>query len=514
MKRTALLLAPFFFAFGCDLPQGGHGHDHGPAAEEEEDRRPGLSFTVYADGLELFMELPALVVGQDSPLIAHFTDARDPEGFVWVTEGKVTATLRHTDGTEEVFSVDKLLRNGIFKPIVTPTRPGEAELILRLDGPVSGTVSIGKVRVYATVDEAIAGEVEAEPAEPVVSYLKEAQWKTVYATTLAESATIRGSVRATGELVAPIGSKATLGSPVSGRLVATPLLRVGTKVRAGDVLARVVPVSGEDRGAVDAALAAAESERAIAEAELVRAEALHPEVVSTKALEAAKARLVVAERQVDSARGRRAAWSGSGGGGAELRSPVAGEVVFVRAEEGSVLGNGDVVVEIVDPSRLWLEARVIESDAPRVRGSAGAMFTVAGGASPVLVDASTGGSLLAVGAAVDPIDRTVPVVFELPNPGGLMPGSYVDVRVFTPELIEAIVIPATAIVDDGGTTVVYVMDGGEGFYKRRVTVGARDGDKIAVTSGLAAGERVVSRGAYEVLLSTSAGGIPAHGHQH
>jgi cobalt-zinc-cadmium efflux system membrane fusion protein len=210
---------------------------------------------------------------------------------VWVTEGKVTATLRHTDGTEEVFSVDKLLRNGIFKPIVTPKRAGEAELILRLDGPVSGTVSIGKVRVYATVDEAIAGEVEAEPAEPVVSYLKEAQWKTVYATTLAESATIRGSVRATGELVAPIGAKASLGSPVSGRLVATPLLRVGAKVYAGDVLARVVPVGGEDRGAVDAALAAAESERAIAEAELVRAEALHPEVVSTKALEAAKARL-------------------------------------------------------------------------------------------------------------------------------------------------------------------------------------------------------------------------------
>jgi cobalt-zinc-cadmium efflux system membrane fusion protein len=514
VNRTALLLAPLFFAAACDLPQGEHGHDHGPAAEEEEDRRPGLSFTVYADGLELFMELPALVVGQDSPLIAHFTDARNPEGFVWVTEGKVTATLRHTDGTEEIFSVDKLLRSGIFKPIVTPKRAGEAELILRLDGPVSGTVSIGQVRVYATVDEAIAGEVEAEPAEPVVSYLKEAQWKTVYATTLAESATIRGSVRATGELVAPIGAKASLGSPVTGRLVATPLLRVGAKVRAGDVLARVVPVGGEDRGAVDAALAAAESERAIAEAELVRAEALHPEVVSTKALEAAKARLVVAEQELTSARGRRAAWSGSGGGGAELRSPIAGEVAFVRAQDGSVLGVGDVVVEIVDPSRLWLEARVTESDAPRVRGSAGAMFTVAGGADPVLVDASNGGSLLAVGAAVDPIDRTVPVVFELPNPGGLMPGSYVDVRVFTPERIEAVVVPAAAIVDDGGATVVYVMDGGEGFYKRRVTLGARDGDTIAVTSGLAAGERVVSRGAYEVLLSTSAGGIPAHGHQH
>jgi hypothetical protein len=33
-------------------------------------------------------------------------------------------------------------------------------------------------------------------------------------------------------------------------------------------------------------------------------------------------------------------------------------------------------------------------------------------------------------------------------------------------------------------------------------------------AGVAAGERVVSRGAYELLLSTAAGGIPAHGHQH
>jgi hypothetical protein len=98
------------------------------------------------------METPALVVGQDSPLVAHFTDARNPEGFVWVTEGKVTATLRHTDAAEEVFSVDHLLRNGIFKPVVTPTHAGSAELILRLDGRGRGHRLRRHRRVYPTVE--------------------------------------------------------------------------------------------------------------------------------------------------------------------------------------------------------------------------------------------------------------------------------------------------------------------------------------------------------------------------
>ena len=74
---------------GCGDHAHDAGHDH--PHEEAEDARPGLSFTVYADGLELFLETPAFVVGQPSPLVSHFTDARDPEGFAWVTAGTVTA---------------------------------------------------------------------------------------------------------------------------------------------------------------------------------------------------------------------------------------------------------------------------------------------------------------------------------------------------------------------------------------------------------------------------------------
>ncbi len=513
--RTATLALSLFglpITVGC----GPHAHDdaHEHPHEEPEDLRPDLSFTIYADGLELFMETPAFVVGQDSPLVAHFTDARNPDAFVWVTAGKVTATLRYADGVEETFSVDHLLRNGIFKPVVAPTRAGAAELVLRLDGDVAGTVPVGAVTVYATVDEAVAGIVEAEPTEPVVGYLKESQWKTVYATASAATTTLRGSVRATGELVAPMGARASLGSPIAGRVDGTALLRVGAVVRKGDLLARVVPLGGEDRGAVDVDLAAADAAVILADAALRRAESLHPAVVSAKELEAARSDAVVAKRRREILQGRGQAWAGGAAGAAELRSPIDGRVAFVRAHPGSVVGVGAPVLEVVDADRLWLEARVFERDAASVRDTSGAMFTVTGQGEPVLVDAEHGGALLAVGPAVDPIDRTVPVVFELPNPGGLLPGSYADVRVFTAEVVDAIAVPVQAVVDDGGFPVVFVMDGGESFFKRRVTLGVRDGDRIAIVDGVAAGERVVSRGAYEVLLSTSAGGIPAHGHQH
>lgn len=479
-----------------------------------DDPRPDLSFTIYADGLELFMETPAFVVGEDSPLVAHFTDARDPEGFAWVTAGAVTATLRFADGTEERFSVDHLLRNGIFKPVVRPTRAGPAELTLRLEGPVSGTVPVGAITVYDTVQRSVDGEAEAPSGEPTVAYLKESQWKTIYATAPAERATLRGSVRATGELVAPVGARAALDSPTAGRLEGTPSLRVGAAVQPGDVLARVVPLGSADRGSVDADVAEAEASVALAEAAVRRAESLFPAVVSEKELQAARSGAEVARRRLQAVWSRRRAWTGGGSSGAELRSPIAGQVAFVHADPGSVVDVGAPVVEVVDAQRLWLEARVFEIDAAKVRGTSGAMFVVAGRPDPVVVDVAHGGAVLAVSPAIDPVDRTVRVVYELPNPGDLLPGSYADVRVFTAEVVDAVAIPARAVVDDGGFPVVFVMEGGEAFYKRRVTLGVRDGDRVAVTAGVAPGERVVSRGAYEVLLSTSAGGIPAHGHQH
>lgn len=511
-----LFLPLFLVALGCaGLPTGGHDHaEH----EAEEDPRPTETVTVYENGLELFLEYPAFVVGADSPQVAHFTDARNPENFVWVTEGTVTATLSYADGGTESFVAEKLLRNGIFKPVVRPTRAGAATLSFVLTGPVSGSIVAGAVQVFPTVEAAVAAAPPEESGgETTVGYLKESQWKTVYATAPVERRSVRGSVAATGELLPVAGQAAELVAPFAGRLLSGGRVpHVGMEVGRGERLGTLVPLAGEgDLAALEQEQRAAEADLPRAQAAVVRAEALSPAVVAQKEKEAAVAELAAAEARLVAAQRRLSAWRGSGEGtGFPLISPVAGSLSFSAIRPGGVVSAGERLAAVVNGDRLWLEARVFEGDVLKVVDSPGAMFTVPGLDSPVVVDAAHGATRVGVGNSIDPVSRTMPLIFELPNPGSLRVGMYAKVAVFTAAAVDALVVPSQAVVDDNGIPVVYVMEGGESFFKRRVLLGLRDGDWQELKDGVAEGERVVSRGAYEVKLSTAAGAIPEHGHQH
>ena len=74
-------------------------------------------------------------------------------------------------------------------------------------------------------------------------------------------------------------------------------------------------------------------------------------------------------------------------------------------------------------------------------------------------------------------------------------------------------IPDTALVDDGGQTVVYVQLEGESFARREVTVRAREG-RLVLVDGLGEGERLVSVGGAAIRRTTllGSGGAPDHVH--
>ncbi|WP_257455270.1 efflux RND transporter periplasmic adaptor subunit [Archangium lipolyticum] len=532
MSRPLLLVLALACTLACkrapsDHEHGpGQDHEHG-AAPASEPERPGQTVTVYQDGLELFMEYPALVVGQPSPLVAHFTDARDPNGFRVVTKGRVTATLRYADGTEERFVADKLLRDGIFKPVVQPTRAGEGTLTLRLEGEqVSGTVEAGKVVVYPTVAAAVAAAPPEETGEATVPFLKEQQWKTQYATAPAEPRVLQGGVRANGELKPVAGQSAELSAPVAGRIsVGDKVAHLGQRVRKGEVLVRLVPTSsasGTDLASVEMEAARARAELGLAEREVKRAEEMFAgKAIPEKQLDAARvarevaaARVAATERQLALYRSTQSGGAGPSGAAFELRSPLDGVVSFADVIPGAVVEAGRLLVSVVNPERLWLEARVFEADAPKVERSPGASFSVAGFEHEFSVDEKTG-RRVAVGSVVDRATRTVPVIFELPNPDGVLkPGMFAKVTLYTGQTIRGVAIPESALVDDNGRPTVFVMDGGESFFKRAVRPGVRSGGYVQVLEGVKEGERVVSRGAYELKLSTATGAIPEHGHQH
>ena len=109
----------------------------------------------------------------------------------------------------------------------------------------------------------------------------------------------------------------------------------------------------------------------------------------------------------------------------------------------------------------------------------------------------------------------MPVTFRVHNSANLLSGSFVDLYIRTASDEEVIALPNTGIVEQMGSHFVFVQVNPELFEKRLVTLGATDGIRTVVTSGLKAGERVVTKGAVMVKLAQTSGAMDPHaGHVH
>jgi multidrug efflux pump subunit AcrA (membrane-fusion protein) len=122
---------------------------------------------------------------------------------------------------------------------------------------------------------------------------------------------------------------------------------------------------------------------------------------------------------------------------------------------------------------------------------------------------------VAFGALVDKDSRTVPAIFEFDNTkGSLRAGMNLRVGVYTGRTEKMPAVPASAVIDDNGMAVVYVQKEGEAFERRVIEPGIKEGDWIGIRSGVAAGERVVSKGAFQVRLAATSPATLGHGHAH
>jgi hypothetical protein len=75
-------------------------------------------------------------------------------------------------------------------------------------------------------------------------------------------------------------------------------------------------------------------------------------------------------------------------------------------------------------------------------------------------------------------------------------------------------VPSEAVLMEAGRPYLFVQSGGERFARRFVDIAVRDGGLVGLRSGVKAGERVVTRGSYDVQLASAAKGLPAEGHVH
>ncbi|MGE5153157.1 MAG: efflux RND transporter periplasmic adaptor subunit [Bdellovibrio bacteriovorus] len=493
-----------------------HGDEHG------DDHAEPRAVTLYGDKTELFAEVPPLVAGERADLLVHLTRLSD---FKPVTEGEVTVALSGGGALEETFTAAAPARPGLFRVAVTPAAAGERRVRLALEAPgLRETHDLGPVPVHPDAGAAQAAGAPGEPdgAEGVV-LLKEQQWQSDFATALASERLLRESVPATGLLRPSADGEAHMTSPIDGHLTPAPsgFPFTGLRVEAGQVIAYLVPqLGGEaDVAGLDLAVTRATSLRDLARQERERLDALWKErsVPYREVLEARSAE-EVADAELTAARRRLAQVQRTEEGeaaGVPVRAPISALIARVDVAPGGFVEEGDRLFHLVNPERLWLEARVAEADIGRIQAPRGAWFRVQGFDDSFEVAPEHGARLVAFGAMVDPESRTVPVIFEFARPDPrLRVGLAVTARVFTGEEQRALAVPAGALVNDAGADVVYVQAGGERFERRLVRTGLRDGEYVAVEAGLAPGERVVSRGAYLVHLAAGAPAEVGHGHAH
>ncbi len=518
MKRLLILLTCVSFAVACHSHrhEGSDDHGHGHATEDE---RPALSFTHWTDQSELFIELRALVRGQDSPCAAHVTKLQP---FAPLADGRVVVVLRGPSG-EERFESQGPSVPGIFRPVAKPASTGVRRLIveIRAEG-FTATHDLGDVTVY----ESVAAARSAIPQEPEVPgripFLKEQQWPIEFGTAVISERPIRPTLRASGTIRARSDGELLVTAPVAGRVASSerPFPRLGARVAVNDLLGVLAPrLEAADLASLELAVTSAGLELRFAEREKQRLEGLRGEGAvperrvqdAVHAAEEAQASLAAAQRRLGQFR-RVERTAGRGEGTVQLRAPLSGTVTEVHVAPGAFVEAGAPLFRVTDLTQLWLEARVPEADVGRLGTPSGASFLVEGVDDAIDLAAE---AIVARGHLIDPQSQTLPIMFAVDNAGARLPvGAFCRVFLVTGEERRAIAVPESALVDDNGTFVVFVQVEGEAFERRVVRLGARDRGFVEALSGVRAGEHVVTRGAWSVKLAASSGSIPAHGHSH
>jgi membrane fusion protein, heavy metal efflux system len=485
---------------------GEHGHAHGG----------DVSITHYTDATELFVEFPRLVKGEPAGFAAHVTRLAD---FAAVSDGEITVSLTGGGQPDEVSRAGVSANAGIFRPVLKPIYAGKRRLVFQVQARGLNAVhELGDIDVYS---DKKAAEAVSEPpsSDSGIKFTKEQQWQVPFAVTVVAERTLRESVAVNALLRARPAGEAIIAAPGPGLLRngQKGFPQIGAQVQAGQIIAYLVPrLAGEtDAAALDLAVARSRIEVQHAQHDRERLEGLYAvEAVAEKRVRDARQREDVARAELTAAERRTATYSG-GTGGIPLKAPISGTVVSVSATPGGAVSEGQSIVHVADLGRIVLEARLPESDVARVSTPTGAFFRLDGDERTTMLEAGKNARMIAFGGLVDRETRTVPVMFEFENPGGrLRAGTHIQAHIFTGRVAKAPVVPASAIVDDGGQPVVFVQLAGESFERRVVQPGVRDGEDIAIIRGLKTGERVVTRGAYEVRLAAAAPAALGHGHAH
>lgn len=180
-----------------------------------------------------------------------------------------------------------------------------------------------------------------------------------------------------------------------------------------------------------------------------------------------------------------------------VRSPLAGSVLErPLTPEQFVQGDNTPLITIADLGTLWVMVDIFETDLHRVH--TGQRVEVTAAAYP---DRRFSAHVDRISDKVDADTRTIKVRLLVSNPGLLLkPEMFITASLVLNESVPTITVPAKALFTEGERSYAFVALEGASF-QRRLVAAVQDGPgRLRVTSGIHAGERIVSDGALLVRL--------------
>jgi cobalt-zinc-cadmium efflux system membrane fusion protein len=493
------------------------------AAAPPDAELPTLDVTSWTEKTELFMEYPPLVAGQSALFAVHLTRLSD---FSAMTAGRPRIEFTpESGGSPVVLPGNEPSRPGVFRVEGAAPSAGRYQWAIVVDAPgLADRHELGAVTIFANEAAAIAdAERHAADDPAAISYLKEQQWTNGFATVLVREADVRRAIRVPAVIEPLTGGEAVVSAPAAGRFMSGSLPGVGTRVTAGEELGRLQPrasEAGADRATLDAAVSEAQAAVDAARAEQTRAERLLAErAVPGRRVEDAQRAVRVAEARLTAAQARLAQRDEAlrtGGGAASgnsfvLRAPIAGVVAEIFAALGASYDEGAPLFRIVRTDHVELQAHVPAADAPLGSTVDEIAVEIPGRPDPLVVEADH----MHYAGIIDPKTRALPVQFDVDNRAGqLLIGQTLTAILYTGRRERMTTVQKEAVLMEAGRPYVFVQTGGESFSRRFIEIATRDGDVVGIRTGVKPGERVVTRGAYDVQLASAAGGLPAEGHVH
>ncbi len=289
----------------------------------------------------------------------------------------------------------------------------------------------------------------------------------------------RRAVSLPGRVISDPAASGNVQASVTGRLSPPQggFPRLGTRVKAGDVLALVQPAIGsadittqqQQARELDQQLALVQRrlERLRPIANVVARSQIEDAELELKGLQNRRANLELAQKREPE----------------KLHAPVDGVIASATASPGQVVETNAVIFQIIDPAKLWIEALTFDAMA----GTRNAAARLGDGRALKLEYQGTGFAER---------NQAIPIHFAVnEDTRGLRMGQLLTVITETEETRTGIAVPRASVVRaSNGQALVFEHANAERFIPREVRVEPLDGERVIIVSGIAAGKRIVTQG--------------------